>query len=85
MKLFRALIAKFKHKFLWEYIITGHEQGVIDGVGRKTKYLVRVKVLSKKYQRTVVQSSVDFAKTANLFMEKTVVFHIFRRDEQENY
>lgn len=56
----------------------------MDGVGGKAKSLVRTAVMSKKSDRTVVQSSKDFSDVARQLMKQTTVIHI-SQEEIDNY
>ena len=74
--LIRLLSAKYQRKFTWRYFATSHGKGVVDGVGGRAKSLVRTEVMSKKSDKTVVQSSEDFSNVASRLMRKTTVIHI---------
>ena len=77
MNLLQSLTSKYKHQFTWKYFATGHGKGVVDGVGGRAKSLVRAEVMSKKSERTIVQSSLDFACVASRLLQKTLTEHIY--------
>ena len=77
MNLLQFLTYKYKHQFTWKYFATGHGKGVVDGVGGLAKSLVRAEVMSKKSERTFVQSSLDFACVASRLLQKIFTEHIY--------
>ena len=69
----------FQKNFQWKYFATAHGKGVVDGVGRRVKSLVRMKVMSKSVIINV-QNSLDFANVASSLMTNTTVLHMSQID-----
>ena len=80
MKLLQISSKKYGCRFTWKYFATSHGKGIVDGIGGRAKSIVRTEVMSKKTQRTVVQSSKDFARTAGRLSDKTTVIHISQEE-----
>ena len=59
--LLKQLAERFNKRFTWKYFATSHGKGVVDGIGRQAKSIVRNGVLSKGRAAAIVQSSKDFA------------------------
>lgn len=83
MRLLQELSRKYKRKFSWKYFATSHGKGIVDGIGGRAKSIVRMEVMSKKIDSTIVQSSKDFARAATRLMDQTTVIHISQKDIEQ--
>ena len=61
----------------WKCFATSHGKGVVDGIGGRSKSLVRQAVMSKANSiRPIVQSAQDFAKEATKLMPSTTILYV---------
>ena len=74
--LLQYLSDKFKKPFIWKYFATSHGKGIIDGVGGRTKSLVRQAVMSKADDAPIVQTSEDFFNVLTKLLHKTNIIHV---------
>ena len=60
----RELARLLNIEIIWKFFATSHGKGVVDGIGGKTKSIVRQQVLSQK-KGIIVQNAKDFVSVAS--------------------
>ena len=57
----KRLSLKYQNLFTWKFSAISHRKGIVDGIGRNVKLVVRTKTFSKGKNPAVVQNAKDFA------------------------